>query len=521
MPPGSPTLTVAAFASVLQIAVVWGDFLPLGIPGKWVWSRVPYTADEVAVTVLNLTLLVAIGIGYLLYVRAGARRIAAATRRNRWLLLGGLTAAGFAWLWGVQESLPRDYDRLGKGLLVLYFPGTSGYYTLARGEADDLPTFLSTYESRMAEGDVLHVGTHPPGLIVLHRAMLAVCRYSPNFSTLVNATMPESARQTAGVVRESAERSGGGLPRSDLAALWAMCVLTQIAAAAAVIPLFLLGRCWTDARTAWWAAALWPLVPGLAVFLPKSDALFPCLACSCWLCLCVPAAPGAMRAAIGGVLLWCGMGLSLVFLSVGCAIGIYSGFAILRTEARARLALVRRWGIAGCVIAVVLGLLIGLVWAATGLNLLAVWQQNLRNHAGFYDVYPRGYWGWLAINPWEAAFAVGAPIAVVSLAAVAGGAWRRPAVAGWATLAVLWLSGKNSGEVARLWLPMLPALLWPLMASGAGASSPDGSIRIADTSDTADSGVENRRTVLLALQLAVSAATVLRVSGFNFEQYAG
>ena len=57
--------------------------------------------------------------------------------------------------------------------------------------------------------------------------------------------------------------------------LWFAALLAQAAAAATVIPLFVLLAERVDRRTAWFAAALWPLVPGIAVFLPKSDAVFP------------------------------------------------------------------------------------------------------------------------------------------------------------------------------------------------------------------------------------------------------
>ena len=57
--------------------------------------------------------------------------------------------------------------------------------------------------------------------------------------------------------------------------LWFATLLANAAAAATVIPLFVLLALFVDRRTAWFAAALWPLVPGIAVFLPKSDAVFP------------------------------------------------------------------------------------------------------------------------------------------------------------------------------------------------------------------------------------------------------
>ena len=120
------------------------------------------------------------------------------------------------------------------------------------------------------------------------------------------------------------------------------------------------------------------------------------------------------------------------------------------------------------------------------LNLPLVWLGNLRNHAGFYDQYPRTWLAWLAVNPVELAFALGLPMVVVlgwSLFAwfVARGSAetvstidaaeaatrsnrRAVLVATVVTFGVLWLSGKNSGEAARLWQFMLP--WWLVLSAG-------------------------------------------------------
>jgi len=65
------------------------------------------------------------------------------------------------------------------------------------------------------------------------------------------------------------------------------------------------------------AAALWPLVPSLAVFLPKSDAIFPCLGTAflaLWLYGRDRRSPLMCIAA--GLVMWLGMFLSLALLPV-------------------------------------------------------------------------------------------------------------------------------------------------------------------------------------------------------------
>src|SRR5262249_50371344 len=123
-------------------------------------------------------------------------------------------------------------------------------------------------------------------------------------------------------------------------------------------------------------------------------------------------------------------------------------------------------------------------WIAFGLNLPAVWWLNLQNHAGFYSHFSRTWWKWLLVNPIEFAFAAGGPrggsaarVAVLQVP-VHGRAAPQHVWAGLATLGLLWLSGKNMGEAARLWIFLMPGLAWfsaPLFetALARGVPGPD------------------------------------------------
>ena len=166
-----------------------------------------------------------------------------------------------------------------------------------------------------------------------------------------------------------------------------------------------------------------------------------------------------------------------------------------------------------CLIAAVAGfvvptLLIG--WFAR-VNLFTVWWLNYQNHAGFYEHYSRTYWKWLLVNPVELSFAAGGSVFLLAAAsAVSLGKQRRSSLAmfAWSMLFVwgmLWLTGKNSGEAARLWIVFLPWLVWlagPLLAEAEEKSNQHW-LRPA--------------WFFLALQLAVCLFTVTRVSGFHFD----
>ncbi len=105
-------------------------------------------------------------------------------------------------------------------------------------------------------------------------------------------------------------------------------------------------------------------------------------------------------------------------------------------------------------------------WLVTGADPFVVWRWNLHHHARFYDEYPRTYWLWLWANPIELAIAIGLPTIVWCAAGLL--APRTVPLSVWATLLVLILvnlTGRNMGEVARLWMLFTPPFL---VAAGHG-----------------------------------------------------
>ena len=152
------------------------------------------------------------------------------------------------------------------------------------------------------------------------------------------------------------------------------------------------------------------------------------------------------------------------------------------------------------------------------MNLLNVWIHNYQNHAGFYAKFTRTVWKWWLVNQLELIFAVGVPVSFL----LARSAFRRlthwrtilqhPLLVSFLTVwTLLWLSCKNSGEAARLWNPLLPALL----VAAAGGLTANNDSSNPDVPDE-DSDGERAWLVLLSCQAAVCAATVIRVSGFHF-----
>ncbi|MCH7688763.1 MAG: hypothetical protein IH899_19130, partial [Planctomycetes bacterium] len=398
----------------------------------------------------------------------------------------------------------------------------SGYFFEASHHIDTVSAFLAGYEERMAQRDVLHVGTHPPGLFLFHYGLIQLCRSSTGFSNLILQTQSQRTAKSFAEVEREIFPLELRLRKSDRAALWLAALLTQLAGVLTVVPLFLLLCRNYSRRTSWMVTVLWPLVPALAIFLPKSDALYPFLGTFfLWVWLEGRYRHSRVMCLSAGLLFWLGMFLSLAFVLIAILAALLTVWEY-RSSGEAHKAIVEHRKLLISIVWATVGFLIPIValWFAYDINLLNVWLWNYRNHASFYEQYSRTYWKWLLVNPLELIVAVGAPIVIISGVAmfrsIGSKANRRsrfgpyclcPIVWG-----VLWLSGKNMGEAARLWLIIMPWCIW---------------LTAAHLDVNFESQAESRFTTrtsqgqrdwlfLLAMQTIVCIATVSRVSGFQF-----
>ncbi len=443
---GFQALLVVAFAVALRKGA-----MPLGVRGEWEWLRLPSR-----VTTTWLEVVTGLG-GILIYSLIGIMGFrylsTRSTRRREWLALVSLWISAVFVQVMIQNGAPEGYG-LSKWALALSNPGSSGYYSVAKKQIRDPWKFLADYPAWIERQDSLHIGTHPPGLLLVQHVLLNVMETHPPVARAIMDHLPPSVEVGLSVI--------GPLPRADRATLALTGALTLLACASTVVPLYLLARSSLEAPWAWAVAAAWPLVPSSILFQPAADTAFPFLSATALALGAFAAKRGdgiaKLLAVMSGVIMGIGMMFTLAFLPVGLVVGLVLACTPGRTV-RQRALLILMTGVGFLVIT-----LAG--WGISGANPFVIWWWNQRNHARFYVEYPRTYMAWLIANPVELAVGLGLPIAAWSLLAFRRS--REIPVAAWGTLGVLvvlTLSGKNLSEVGRLWLPLMPGLLL-LMGQG-------------------------------------------------------
>src|SRR5262249_15301363 len=127
------------------------------------------------------------------YLRANS------SRRREWLAVSNLVVAAAAVQLLVHGAAPEGYG-LSKWALALYQQGSSGYYTIARKQLGDPPQFLADYPEWIRHQDALHIGTHPPGLLLVARGLLSAMNARPEIARYVVESLPSSVESAFRVI---------------------------------------------------------------------------------------------------------------------------------------------------------------------------------------------------------------------------------------------------------------------------------------------------------------------------------
>ncbi|QDU63790.1 hypothetical protein Pan216_46710 [Planctomycetes bacterium Pan216] len=445
-----PLVTTA----VLAVLVLDRD-VPLGVLGEWTWNRMPSDPSVFSLLVASL-----VAAGYLVVAVLGEMALQRVGARVLWAALPVLLIAGGLTQWALLELPPQGVG-LERWPLVLTSHATSGYLEEAH-QLDDLGDFVANYQAWLARQGPFHMGTHPPGLIIVSRWTLDLAAANPWLERTLPGWTPRRLRDGFLLLGDRERASARLVTAASLLAMG-----TWLLSLATTLGIFALGCASGSRAIAWRAACIWPLVPSVLLFLPKSDCLYPLIAIA--VVVLWPRGDGrwgVARAFAGGVVLWLGLMLSLAFLAIVPIVGLVHLGRLSSSASKSRWLAEGAGGLLGVLVPIVL---FGWWW---DLDLIAVWRQNLSKHAGFYEAMPRSYATWVVVNLVEFAAVTGPCLLLPALAGIgARSTWkgREWVHVGWVvTLMALNFSGRNLSEVARLWIFLAPFACVPAARVVAG-----------------------------------------------------
>ena len=463
--------------TLLVSALVWRQAWHIGIAGEWQWPYFPQ--PESCVAVLPAFLLCALmAVTVAVFLRRGLSE-----KRNEIIAAALCAALSFGIIFETAQAVPAaPFDAYNS----IVAPWAGGYYAEAV-RVTDLRAYLKDYarmvpQLRVDDPIRGHIADHPAGPVVFH---WAVNRALEHWPAAARGFTPAGADEVVSVGgrgepitwRRLAEQlARRKLSDGQFAGIWASAFLLRLGYWLALILVYWLVRDLCSREAALLALALSALIPSLHLFSPYPDLLFPLFTVAAFYSWHRAlrhgsAAWAALSGAIGVVgLLW-----SMSLLVTIALIGAYSLMVAWRGAVERRggpgrggwLRAISGWA-AGFLISTLLPTLLFRyhVWS--------VWRTCLSQHATFAAHFPRSYWTWTLFNPVEFAVFAGLPIFILLMAAIAADfrrwwpARRRHALSSlpWAlliVLAALNFSGKNLGEVARLWMFLMP------FAAAAGA----------------------------------------------------
>ena len=169
-------------AQLAMLAALWAALrdprVALGVRGEWAWARL--LANQAGATWLGLAIAAAAAGGYAAFVAAGMGSLARGAGRVRegfWA--AGLAVASIVVQVALLNGAPSGYD-LARFPIVLSRPNSSGYYSVAAAEVRDPWRFWAAYPEWIRRQDELHVGTHPPGLVLATAGAVRFFRRGPD-----------------------------------------------------------------------------------------------------------------------------------------------------------------------------------------------------------------------------------------------------------------------------------------------------------------------------------------------------
>jgi len=420
-------------------------------PLEWRW---PYelASDPGRIATSGLALVVYLVVAFWLLRQAVTR---ADDRRRRWawaVVAWALIGTPLIQVAVVYLRHPNVLRELFDRTVSLH----SGGYFSAVVEVEDINEYLHRFPALMPDFPI-HPKRHPPGIPL----MFWLARQ-------VFALMPGLARQIALPLRgfQCDNLWLQYLSDPQIASAWVSMALPGLAGLT-VLPLYRLGRYVLDQKLALVAVVLYPLTMSVGLFATMWDQFIPLFTTLGLLWFIRGLEERRLT-----LILAAGLAISIgTFFNLGVIIGLaILGLYSLFWHAFHRPLDLKRIALEGAAFAAGLAGVWAIYWLFWGVTVLDIWQVAM----SFHLKMGRSYWLWVFYHLYDFLSFLGIPL--VYLLAV--GLWRalrdrseKPirllTLAFVLGLLVIDLSGTSRGEVARVWLFLVPwALLVGVQALG-------------------------------------------------------
>jgi len=436
-------LSIACLSGLIGVTFVFLGILPVGISGEWEWAQSPaHRWDEVAHAIVAFILLMAV-------VLVSLGRVSKSPVSHRAILIAMLVAFSFALQIGVAKISPAGLCEFPFAVSV---PRANSYFHRA-SDISSLRDYLSSYVDEVRQEPFrVQLSTHPAGPVVFFYGIQEV--YSAS-SFLTNVTLRISDVVLPSDPEIEAIFRSRLLPqvRELKAAALASAYLLILCAALAVVPVYAAASRLFSRDTGLLAAAFAALVPSMHLFSPSLDQLLVLLgAIVFWLVALTWRKRFAWLGCITGV-------FAVVALQFSLSLGVVMAVAVLAmTLAELQMDRGQRYwpvvpilcGLCGAAVMCVVAFVV------FDYDVVGTWIACLQGNARFNQISTRSYGVWISVNPIEWAVFLGLPLTVLSIPWQKVGRSGTVAVSLCVILLLLNISGANRGEVARLWMPLMP-----------------------------------------------------------------
>ncbi len=441
----------ACLIGLVAVTLAWSlllvaDTVPaLRGPSEWRW---PYelASDPGRIATSGLALVVYLVVAFWLLKEAAAHRVD--DQRSRWawtVIVWALIGTPLIQVAVIYLRHPDILRELFDRTVSLH----SGGYFSAVVEVEDVSEYLRHFPALMPDFPI-HPKRHPPGIPLMFWLTRQIFALVPHLARRV--ALPLRGFQCDNMWLQY-------LSDPQVASAWASMALPGLAGLI-VLPFYRLSRYVVNQKLALVAVVLYPLIPSVGLFATMWDQfilLFTTLGLLWFI--------RGLEERRLTLLLVSGMAVSLgSFFSLGVVVGLaILGLYGLFWHIFHRPFDLKRIALEGTAFATGLASIWVVYWLFWGVTVLDIWQVAM----SFHLKMDRSYWSWLFHHLYDFLIFLGIPL--VYLLAV--GLWRalrdrsrKPihilTLAFALGLLVIDLSGTSRGEVARVWLFLVP---WALL----------------------------------------------------------